>query len=129
MSIDIEYAIKKDIRNNPVVREVDTQQKRDLRRTVCLAVLIVGVVLFSAWQHYRTVNYGYQIEQLRLERASEEAANRQLRLNFETLRAPGVIDRRARRELGLVAPTAQETLVLERAPVSVPSRSVVANAR
>ena len=129
MSIDIEYAIKKDIRNNPVVREVDTQQKRDLRRTVCLAVLVVGVVLFSAWQHYRTVNYGYQIEQLRLERASEEATNRQLRLNYETLRAPGVIDRRARRELGLVAPTAQETLVLERAPVSVPSRSVVANAR
>ncbi len=129
MSIDIEYAIKKDIRNNPVVREVDSQQKRDLRRTVCLTALIVGVVLFSAWQHYRTVNYGYQIEQLRLERAAEEATNRQLRLNFETLRAPGEIDKRARRELGLVAPSAQETLVLERAPVAVPSRSVVADAR
>ena len=32
MSIDVEYAIKKDIRNNPVVREVDTRQKREFLR-------------------------------------------------------------------------------------------------
>ena len=32
MSIDLEYAIKKDIRNNPVVREIDLQQKREFRR-------------------------------------------------------------------------------------------------
>ena len=129
MSIDIEYAIKKDIRNNPLVREVDAQQKRDLRRTFCLTALIVAAALFSAWQHYRTVNYGYQIEQLRLEQAAEEATNRQLRLNLESLRAPGVIDRRARQELGLVAPSSLETVVLERAPVTLPSRSVVADAR
>ena len=36
MNIDLEYAIKKDIRNNPVVREIDTQQKREFRRMVWL---------------------------------------------------------------------------------------------
>ena len=53
MSIDVEYAIKKDIRNNPVVREIDFEQKREFRRTLILAGLIVAMLLFSAWQHLK----------------------------------------------------------------------------
>ena len=37
MSIDLEYAIKQDIRNNPVVREVDREQKREFLRTLLWA--------------------------------------------------------------------------------------------
>ena len=32
-SIDIEYAIKKDVRNNPIVREADTRQRQEFIRT------------------------------------------------------------------------------------------------
>jgi hypothetical protein len=129
MSIDLEYAIKKDIRNNPVVREVDTRERREFRRVVLLASLAVGMLLFSAWQHFETLRYGYSIEQLRLDREFEERVNRQLRLNVETKRAPQHLEQRARRELGLTAPTAADTIVIERAVASAPSPGVVARAR
>jgi cell division protein FtsB len=129
MSIDLEYAIKSDIRNNPVIRETDGRERREFRRVVLLASLAVGLVLFSAWQHFETLRYGYSIEQLRQDREYEETVNRQLRLNVETLRAPQKLEERARRELGLVAPTAQDTLVVERTHLSAPSPGVVARAR
>ncbi len=68
MSIDLEYAIKSDIRNNPVIRETDGRERREFRRIVLLASLAVGFVLFSAWQHFETLRYGYSIEQLRQDR-------------------------------------------------------------
>ena len=86
MSIDVEYAIKKDIRNNPVVREVDAQQKREFLRATCLAILIVTMGLFAAWQHFRIVQTGYEVQKLQQQRAAEEALNRKLRLEVETLR-------------------------------------------
>ena len=128
MSIDIEYAIKKDIRNNPVIRELDTRQKRDFRRVVLLAGLGVAMLLFSSWQHFETLRYSIAIEQLRLDRAYEETTNRQLRLNLEVLRAPQRIEREAR-ELGLMPPLIRDTVVVERVPLSPPPRSVVAQAR
>jgi hypothetical protein len=129
MSIDLEYAIKKDIRNNPVLREVDTLERREFRRIVLLAGLAVAMLLFSAWQHFETVKYNRSIESLRLDRSREEAVNRQLRLNLETLRAPQHVEQRARRELGLATPSAVDTLVIERARASSPSRAIVAQAR
>jgi hypothetical protein len=129
MSIDVEYAIKKDIRNNPVVREIDLEHKQELRRTVWLAGLIVAMLLFSAWQHFRMVDYGYKVERLQVARASDEALNRKLRLEVETLRAPGEIETRAIRELHMVAPSSLNTLVIERAPSSVPSKAIVAEIR
>ena len=129
MSIEIEYAIKKDIRNNPVIRELDTRQKREFRRIVWLAALSVTMLLFSAWQHFETVRYSSNIEQLRVYRAHEQTANRQLRLNLETLRTPQDIERRARRELGLVPATSRDTLILERVPGATASPDIVAQAR
>lgn len=125
MSIDLEYAIKSDIRNNPVVRETDSRERREFRRIVLLASLAVGLVLFSAWQHYETLRYGYSIEQLRQEREFELTVNRQLRLNVETLQAPQKLEQRAR-AIGLVAPTAADTIVLERTYVSPPAPGIVA---
>jgi cell division protein FtsB len=129
MSIDPEYAIKSDIRNNPVLRETDGRERREFRRIVLLSSLAVGFVLFSAWQHFETLRFGYSIEQLRQDRQYEETVNRQLRLNLETLRAPQKLEERARRELGLVAPTADDTVIIERTYLSTPSPGVVARIR
>ncbi|HEX7777619.1 MAG TPA: hypothetical protein VF424_00185, partial [Vicinamibacterales bacterium] len=82
MSIDLEYAVRKDIRNNPVVREIDLQQKREFNRMIWLAAMIVGMLLFSAWQHFEIVNSGYKVERLRVEKAAEESFNRKLRLEL-----------------------------------------------
>ena len=129
MSIDVEYAIKKDIRNNPVVREVDERQRQDMRRTIGLSVLVVGMLLFSAWQSFRMVDTGINIEKLRVHLQEEQALSRQLRLELETLRAPHVIEERARRELQLVAPTPADVIVIERAPAPAAPRAIVASAR
>jgi cell division protein FtsL len=129
MSIDVEYAIKKDIRNNPVVREIDGQQKREFFRVTCLAVLIVAMGLFAAWQHFRIVQNGYDLQKLEQARGAEEALNRKLRLEVETLRSPQRLERIAIRDLHMIAPADRDTLVIERATASSPDRAIVAAAR
>ena len=129
MSIDLEYAVRKDIRNNPVVREIDLQQKREFNRMVWLAAMIVGMLLFSAWQHFEIVNSGYKVERLRVEKAAEESFNRKLRLDLETLRRPQYVESYAVRQLRMVAPTSADTLVIERTTASVPGRAIIASNR
>jgi cell division protein FtsL len=125
-TIDLEYAIKKDIRNNPVIRGVDQEQKREFTRMIWLAAVIVAMALFSAWQHFEIVNTGYKIERLRVERATEESLNRKLRLELETLRAPQGVESYALHKLRMVPPSSENTVVIERTTGAVPSRSIVA---
>ncbi len=115
MSIDIEYAIKKDVRNNPIVREVDARQKREFLRTACLVGVVVALVLFSAWQHFRMVRTGYDLQGLEQSRTAEESVNRKLRLEVETLRAPQRIEQLAMQDLHMTAPAQKDTLIIERA--------------
>jgi cell division protein FtsL len=129
MSIDVEYAIKKDIRNNPVVREVDAQQRRDFLRTTCVAVLIVAMGLFAAWQHFKILQNGYEVQKVQQARAAEESINRKLRLEVERLRAPQRLERIALHDLHMVSPVAKDTLVIERATAAAPDQAVVATAR
>jgi cell division protein FtsL len=120
MSIDVEYAIKKDIRNNPVVREIDAQQKRDFLGNIGVATLIVATGLFAAWQHYNVVQKRYEIQRIEQARAVEETLNRKLRLEVETLRSPQLIEKIAMQKLQMVAPTSKDTLVVERARTAAP---------
>jgi hypothetical protein len=64
MPESFEYAIKKDVRNNPIVREVDEARQRELWKSVSVAAFLVGVLLFSAWQHFELLRHGYQIEEM-----------------------------------------------------------------
>jgi cell division protein FtsL len=129
MSLDLEYAIKKDIRNNPVVREVDEAQKKEFLRTSVLAGLIVLMLIFSVWQHAKIVRHGYLVAQLQRVRAIEESQNRALRLEVETWRAPSRIETRAVQELHMVQPTEKNTIMIDLTPASAPTRSIVAQIR
>jgi cell division protein FtsL len=122
-----EYAIKKDSRNNPIVREVDRERHHEMRRTAGIGVFLVSVLLFWAWQHFELLRHGYQLEQLNRERAAEEKTRRQLRLEIDTLRSPKRIEALATGRLRLVAPSSAEAVVLERVlPADPPATSVVA---
>jgi hypothetical protein len=124
--IDFEYAIKKDVRNNPIVREVDEERQRQLWKTAGISAVLVIVLLFSGWQNIELVRHGYEIQRLQQERAEEEALNRQLQLEAETLRAPAHLEAEALR-LGLVPPGDGEAIVIERvAPPPAPAKSIVA---
>jgi cell division protein FtsL len=128
MSSDtFEYAIKKDIRNNPIVREVDRDRHRDMWRTATLSVFLVGVLLFWAWQHFELLRHGYRVEQMQRERAAETEVNRHLRLEIDTLKSPVRIERLATERLHMVAPATGEAAVIERVvPPPAPPSSAVA---
>ncbi|CAN5376224.1 hypothetical protein BH23ACI1_BH23ACI1_01580 [soil metagenome] len=124
---DFEYAIRKDVRNNPIVREVDQDRLRQLWKTAAISAVLVVVLLFSGWQNLALLLHGYDIQKLQQDRAEEEAVNRRLRLEVETLQSPARIEREATTRLGLVAPGADEAIVIERvAPTVAPAKSVVA---
>lgn len=131
MSIDVEYAIKKDVRNNPIVREVDREQRREFMRTLRVAGLVIAMLLFAAWQHYEIVDTSRQMQELRQEQALAIEVNRQLRLELETLRRPQEIERRATRELQMRPAAPGDTLVIERTPArsATTPRTVVASHR
>jgi cell division protein FtsL len=122
-----EYAIKKHVRNNPIVREIDRDRQRDMVRSVAIGVLLVSVLLFSAWQHFELLRHGYRLEQMQKERAAEEEINRHLRLEIETLRSPARIERLATGRLRMVAPGPEDASIVERVvPSPPPPRAVVA---
>ena len=126
-AMDFEYAIKKDIRNNPIVRELDEARQRQLWRSMAIGLFLVVVLLFSAWQHFELLRHGYRLEQMQKERAAEEEINRHLRLEIETLRSPARIERLATGRLRMVAPGPDDAAVIERVvPSTPPPRSVVA---
>jgi cell division protein FtsL len=122
-----EYAIKKDVRNNPIVREIDRERQAQMWRWLGIVVFLVAAGLFSAWQHFELLQHGYRIEQLEKERAQQEEIGRHLRLEIEMLRSPARIERLATKNLHMVWPGPGDAAVIERViPVEPPARSVVA---
>ena len=122
-----EYAIRKDVRNNPIVREVDEQRQKELWQSLGIGVLLVLVLLFTAWQHFELLRHGYRLEAMQRERAVEEDIKRHLQLEIETLRAPQRIEKLAIEQMGMVAPGAEEAIVLERVTEGArPAASLVA---
>jgi hypothetical protein len=127
MSIDLEYAIKQDIRNNPVVREVDVEQKREFIRMLAWAAVMFVMLMIALLPKVSTVSTSYSVEDLRADLAREDALYRKYRLEMEQLQRPQLLERRAKLELGLVEPTEKDTLVIERVLPSPPaSRAIVA---
>jgi cell division protein FtsL len=122
-----EYAIRKDVRNNPIVREVDERRQRELWSSLAIGAVLVLVVMFSAWQHFELIRHGYRLEQMQKQRAAEEDVRQHLRLEIETLRAPQRIEKLATERLGMVSPKSADAIVLERViPREPPARSVIA---
>ena len=127
MAEPFEYAIRKDVRNNPIVREIDEARQRELWKSVGVAGFLVLMLLFWAWQQFELLRHGYQVEELQRQRAAEEETGRRLRLEIETLKSPKRIERLATEQLHLIAPSKDEAIVIERVlPAEPPAKSVVA---
>jgi cell division protein FtsL len=122
-----EYQIKKDIRNNPIVREVDQERARELWRSTAVGGVFVALLLYSAWQHFELIRSGYRLDQLQQMRVAEEQINRHLRLEVQALQRPQRIEQIARTQLRMVTPGPDEAVVLERVrPAERPALAVVA---
>ena len=122
-----EYAIRKDVRNNPIVREIDETRQRELWQSFIIGSTFVLVLLFSAWQHFELLRHGYRLEQMQRERAIEAEINRHLRLEIETLQSPARIEKLALERLNMVLPGTEDATVLERVTATTPpAKSLVA---
>lgn len=121
------YEIHRDVRNNPVVREVDTGWRREIWKWLGLAVMVGGAVLFTMRQRFDIIQLGYDFNTLQNERAREAETARHLRAELEALQSPQRIERIATQQLEMVAPGPGQTLVIETVPPApAPSPSVVA---
>ena len=126
MSADFEYAIKKDVRNNPIVREVDEARQRQIWRSLGVGGLLVAVVLFSAWQNSELIRHGYNMQRLQAEYAEQLEIRSRLLLDVETLRSPERIEKKAG-EMQMVAPPPDRAVFIERVtPAAPPGKSIIA---
>lgn len=122
-----EYAIKKDVRNNPIVREVDRERHREMFRSFAIGSFLVAVLVCFGWRHNELVFSGYEIGTIRAERMAQEKTNEKLRLEIETLKSLPRIEEFAKRDLRMVVPGPDDGGVIERAVSGdSPSSSVLA---
>ena len=128
-NVDFEYQIRKDVQNNPIVREIDHQRHREMWRWMMIGGFLVGVILFSAWQHFVLLRHGYQVEALQRQRAEQEEINRKLRLEIETLTAPTRIEQIATEKLHMVPASPETSVVIERVPAPAPAGKTVVASR
>jgi cell division protein FtsL len=127
MADGFEYAVRKDVRNNPIVREVDAERQAEMWKMLGLASLLVMALMFWTWQHFELIRHGYKLEELQRQMAVEDDTARHLRLEIETLKSPRRIETIARGRLGLVTPTRADAVVIERVvPAEPPAKSVIA---
>jgi hypothetical protein len=122
-----EWAIKKDVRNNPIVREVDLERHRHMWRSVGFSALLAVVLLFVAWQQYVLQQYGYSMGTTQKLLEQEQITGRRLRLELEMRRSPELIERQAIKHLHMMTPGSGDAIVIERVTEPpAPPASVVA---
>lgn len=98
-----EIYFAKAIDNSRLVKVEDPGRNHEMKQFgTALAVLFLLVFTY-AWQHFRAIEYGYQIESAKRTLSDLTEMNRALRLEDASLRDPERIDVMARR-MGLVPP-------------------------
>jgi len=109
-----EIYFSRPIDNSRLVKVENPQKSREMKQFgVALASLFLLVMIF-AWQHFKAIEYGYKIENLRMQRDGLLEVNRALRLEEASLRDPERIDTLARK-LGLQSPQAGQVMHMDTA--------------
>jgi cell division protein FtsL len=126
--IELDGVPRPGVRNHRVVREVDRAGTREMWQWAFVLLGLVAVLVGSVSLHFLVLNHRYAIERLVKAKAAEDELTRHLLLERATLLAPQRLERIATRQLGLVPPAAQKTIVVERVtPAAPPGRGVVAS--
>ena len=96
-----EIYFAKAIDNSRLVKLEDPGHNREMKQFGTALAILFMLVFTYAWQHFRAIEYGYQIESAKRELSNLTEMNRALRLEDASLRDPERIDVMARR-MGLV---------------------------
>ena len=98
-----EIYFAKAIDNSRLVKVEDPRRNREMKQFVTALACLFLLVFTYAWQHFRAIEYGYQIESAKRQLNNLTEMNRALRLEDASLRDPERIDVIARR-MGLEPP-------------------------
>lgn len=91
-----EFYFQKTIDNSRLVRVVDPRRRREIRMFSAVVSIFFLLAMFYTWQHFRSLEYGYQIEAQKTEHSRLVELNRTLTLERSYLRDPERIDVLAR---------------------------------
>ena len=117
------HVVSRRIDNSRLQRPNSPGHGRELLKQLALGGLLAGVIFLYAWQHFQSVQLGYQTEALKEQQVQLTDLNHQLRLESASLRSPQRIDQIARK-LGMTAPAANQLQ-----PFDAPSEPVLAEMR
>src|SRR5246500_5254572 len=122
-----EIYFSKAIDNSRLVKVEDPRRTREMKQ-FCTAMAVLFLLVFTyAWQHFKAIEYGYQIESAKRELAGLTEMNHALRLEDASLRDPERIDLLARR-MGLVPPAPGQVIRMESAPADAQAPVMASNA-
>jgi cell division protein FtsL len=107
-----EIYFRKSIDNSRLVKVEDPRRAREMRQFGIALCFLFALVMGYALQHFRAIEFGYQIEALRTQRDNLTEMNRALRLEDASLRDPERIDVMARK-LGLQSPQPGQVIRLD----------------
>src|SRR5258708_6712829 len=107
-----EFYFQKAIDNSRLVRVADPRRRREIRVFSASVAALFVVMMFYALQHFRALEYGYQIEAQKIERERLIEANRALKLEEAGFWDPGRIAPIAR-QCGLGYPHPGQGMLLE----------------
>jgi cell division protein FtsL len=104
----VEFYTVKRIDNSRLARHVEPVKTRNLYKTVALGGIIAAFCMLYIYQHFRCIDLGFQLEDLKAKTVQAQKLNSNLKLEIAYLRDPHRIDVIARRQLGLTQPTATQ---------------------
>src|ERR1700676_5340805 len=98
-----EIYFSKAIDNSRLVKVEDPRRNREMKQFGTALACLFLLVFTYAWQHFKAIEYGYQIESAKRELSERTEMNHALRLEDASLRDPERINVQAR-PIGLVPP-------------------------
>src|ERR1700731_1317085 len=98
-----EIYFSKTIDNSRLIKVEDPRRNWEKKQFGTALACLFLLVFTYAWQHFKAIEYGYQIESAKRELSERSEMNHALRLEDASLRDPERIDVLARR-IGLVPP-------------------------
>lgn len=110
-----EIYFTKTIDNSRLVKVEDPRRSREMKHFGTALACLFLLVFTYAWQHFKAIEYGYQIESAKRELSEKTEMNRALRLEDASLRDPERIDVLARR-MGLIPPQPGQVIRMDASP-------------
>lgn len=109
-----EVYFSKNIDNSRLVKVHDPRRAREMRTFGIALSCLCLLVLSYAWQHFKAIEYGYKISELKVQRDNLTEMNRALRLEEASLRDPERIDKLAK-NMGMIPPQPGQVIRMDTA--------------